>query len=75
MDFTVEEVVKNISNGAPLVNRWHKKFVSRVVNGVGENKPLTENEEAEGYKCFDTKDYKEGVRAFLKKETPDFKGK
>ena len=75
VDSAVEECVQNISNGAPLVNRWHKKFVCRVVDGAGGRKLFTEDEEAEGYKCFDTDDYNEGVRAFLNKEPPDFKGK
>ena len=34
-----------------------------------------EEEEAEGYLCFDTKDYNEGVKAFLNKKPPIFEGK
>ena len=75
VDVTVEETVERICAGAPLVNRWHKKFVYRVMDGTQESRPLTEEEEAEGYACFDTEDYKEGVKAFLKKEIPDFNGK
>ncbi|MDE0539372.1 MAG: enoyl-CoA hydratase-related protein [Rhodospirillales bacterium] len=59
-----------IAEGAPLVNRWHKKFVDRILAG-GE---LSAEEAAEGFACFDTDDFKEGVRAFLAKDKPDFTG-
>lgn len=61
---------RRIAEGAPLVNRWHKKFVDRILAG-GE---LSAEEAAEGFACFDTDDFKEGVRAFLAKDKPDFKG-
>jgi len=71
----VAETVDRISTGAPLVNHWHKKFIRRVVSGAREARPLTPEETAEGYACFDTEDFQEGVRAFLAKDTPRFKGK
>ena len=65
------ETAERIAAGAPLVNRWHKKFVNRVASP----EPLTDTEQAEGFACFDTEDFQEGVRAFLDKTKPDFKGK
>ena len=75
VDAEVAETVERISAGAPLVNRWHKKFIRRVVSRAREPRPLTAEEEAEGYACFDTEDFHEGVRAFLAKETPRFEGR
>ncbi len=63
---------RRIADGAPLVNRWHKKFVDRVLAG---GPPLTAEEQAEGFACFDTEDFNTGYRAFLAKEKPKFKGK
>jgi enoyl-CoA hydratase/carnithine racemase len=45
------------------------------VQGVRPPQLLTPEDEAEGFACFDTEDYQEGVRAFLTKNTPKFKGK
>ena len=75
LDAEVIETVERISTGAPQVNRWHKKFIRRVVSGARTPHPLTPEETAEGFACFDTEDFREGVRAFLAKETPRFKGK
>ncbi len=60
-----------IAAGAPLVARWHKRFVARLEDPA----PLTETERDEGYACYDTEDFRVGYRAFLEKKKPDFKGR
>ncbi|MBM3541106.1 MAG: enoyl-CoA hydratase/isomerase family protein, partial [Alphaproteobacteria bacterium] len=62
---------RRIAEGAPLVNRWHKKFARRLA----ERRPLSPAEEAEGFATFGTEDYREGVRAFLAKDKPRFTGR
>lgn len=66
---------RRIADGAPLVNRWHKKFADRVLAGAHSAAPLTAAELAEGYACFDTDDYNTGYQAFLAKKKPKFEGK
>jgi enoyl-CoA hydratase len=72
LDAEIAATVERISLGAPLVNRWHKTFVWRVATNPD---PVSEAEAREGFSCFDTEDYKEGVRAFLAKQTPKFGGR
>ncbi len=78
-DDKVEEeayaTARRIADGAPLVNRWHKKFVDRVLAGHRTPSPLSEAELAEGYACFDTEDFNTGYRAFLAKQKPEFEGR
>jgi enoyl-CoA hydratase/carnithine racemase len=62
---------RRIADGAPLVARWHKKFIRRLL----DPRPLTQEERDEGYACFDTEDFKTGVAAFLAKQKPQFKGR
>lgn len=62
---------RRIADGAPLVNRWHKKFARRLADPA----PLSAQERAEGFAAFGTEDYREGVRAFLVKEKPRFRGR
>jgi enoyl-CoA hydratase len=62
---------RRIAAGAPLVNRWHKAFADRLATG----QPLTAAEQAEGFACFDTEDFRTGFQAFLDKQKPEFKGK
>ncbi|RTZ45410.1 enoyl-CoA hydratase/isomerase family protein [Candidimonas sp. SYP-B2681] len=65
------KTAERIAGGAPLVARWHKKFIRRLMAG-GE---LTDAERDEAFDCFDTEDFQIGFRAFLQKETPAFKGR
>ncbi|MGH6990334.1 MAG: enoyl-CoA hydratase/isomerase family protein [Stellaceae bacterium] len=60
-----------IAAGAPLVNRWHKKFARRLADA----KPLSEAEMNEPYLTFDTADFGEGIAAFLAKRPSEFRGK
>ena len=74
-DDKVEEesmaAARRIADGAPLVARWHKKFARRLANP----RVLTRAERDEAYACFDTEDFKTGVKAFLAKQKPEFRGK
>lgn len=62
---------RRIADGAPLVNRWHKRFIRRLESGEAPN----EADYRENYACYDTEDFQTGVRAFLAKQKPAFKGR
>lgn len=62
---------ERIAEGAPLVARWHKRFVRRAMDAA----PLTEAEQEEGFACYGTEDFRIGYRAFLDKQKPAFKGR
>lgn len=62
---------RHIAAGAPLVNRWHKKFARRLA----ETRPLDAEEFDEPYRTFDTEDFRQGYQSFLKKEVPRFRGR
>lgn len=61
-----------IAVGAPLVARWHKRFVRRLTPRPA---PLTDSEIAENFAYFDTEDYRIGYDAFLRKRRPRFVGR
>jgi enoyl-CoA hydratase/carnithine racemase len=65
------ETARRIAAGAPLVARWHKRFLRRLEDPA----PLSETELDEGYDCFGTEDFQIGYRAFLDKNTPQFEGR
>jgi len=65
------ETACRIAAGAPLVARWHKRFLQRLEDPT----PLSEAELDEGYDCYGTEDFRIGYRAFLDKTTPEFKGR
>ena len=60
-----------IAAGAPLVARWHKQFLREIETG----EPLMPQQRDEGFRCYDTEDFRIGYRAFLDKQTPNFVGK
>ncbi len=60
-----------ICAGAPLVARWHKHWVKRLMSGA----PLGAEEKRAAFDFLATDDYREGIAAFLAKRTPVFKGR
>jgi enoyl-CoA hydratase/carnithine racemase len=62
---------RRIAQGAPLVARWHKRFVQRLADPAS----LAEAEMNEAYDCFDTEDFRIGYQAFLAKTRPTFVGR
>jgi enoyl-CoA hydratase len=68
----VDATARRIAEGAPLVNRLHKKMVRRL---VPLPVPLTEAEIEENFAYFSTEDYRIGYEAFLRKKKPKFVGK
>lgn len=71
VDDEVAATAARIARGAPLVARWHKKFLRRLEDPA----PLTEAERDEAHDCFDTDDFRIGYRAFLDKARPTFTGR
>ena len=63
---------RRIADGAPLANRWHKRFVRRL---TPQPAPLTAAEIEENFAYFATADYRIGMDAFARKQKPRFKGR
>lgn len=64
------ESARRIAAAAPLVARWHKKFVNRLE----DPRPLDDEELDEAFLCFGSGDFREGCRAFLDRRVPRFRG-
>jgi enoyl-CoA hydratase len=63
-------LARGVAAGAPLVHRWHKRFVRRLLDPG----PVTDAERGEALDAFRTADYREGRTAFLEKRAPRFRG-
>jgi enoyl-CoA hydratase/carnithine racemase len=61
---------RRIAAGAPLANRWHKRFLTRL----DSPSPISEAELDECYRFLKTADYAEGMAAFREKRRPQFEG-
>ena len=65
------DTARRIADGAPLVARWHQKFMRRLE----DPQPLSETELDEGYACYGTEDFRIGTASFLAKNKPRFEGR
>ncbi|MBL8471495.1 MAG: enoyl-CoA hydratase/isomerase family protein [Rhodocyclaceae bacterium] len=63
---------QRIAAGAPLVARWHKRLVRRLMPTV---QPLSDDEVRENFAYLDTQDYRTGIAAFFAKQKPRFDGR
>ena len=71
VDNEARATVDRILAGAPLVARWHKQWVHRLMDAT----PLSDAEKRAAFAFLATEDYQEGLTAFLAKRKPNFSGR
>jgi enoyl-CoA hydratase/carnithine racemase len=69
----VEEILKNLSDNAPLAIANSKTLIEEFVKSAGE--PDQAAMAAAMKRCTESADYKEGRKAFMEKRKPRFEGK
>ncbi|WP_339861891.1 enoyl-CoA hydratase/isomerase family protein [Thalassospira alkalitolerans] len=67
----IKTTANRIAGGAPITQRLHKKLINRLKEGGS----IGAKEFDEGYRAFDSADFKEGYTAFLEKRKAVFQGK
>lgn len=70
-DTHMQRLIQRITDGAPLAARINKETVRRLGSGHG---PLDRAELEHLFRYAETRDHREGIRAFLAGQTPLFSG-
>lgn len=69
----VDDLARQIADGAPLAARDHKIMINRLAKNP-DTASLTDEEFVLQFRVFDSADFREGVRAFKQKRRAEFIG-